>query len=373
MEYFDEALMKRLFILDYFRGTDSTGLAAIAATGVPSIVKMATHPINLFDSKAFDKALNGHMCNVFLGHNRAATLGQVNDLNAHPFQYGDIIGAHNGTLDKETWQRLEEAAGITTDVDSAAIFACINEIGIEETVKLMEEGRTSATGAWALVWYDMKDRTLRFLRNEHRPLWYSLDKKGERLVWASEHEMISAATSMTNNWGDLQEDKEGYTFFPFYTDYLYEVPIDTLKSGVTVTEFEAFRTKKLKGKEPVLKPVTTLGKAPFLHAPGGESSTTQSTGTGTTKSPTGSNVKDTKVHLLTPTKEEPFGGAISKKEFEDIAAYGCSYCGADIDIDDAGTTIYLDDNVIICGDCSTSRFGDVRIYMQSTASRTLVN
>lgn len=376
LEYKDEGLMKRLFVLDYFRGTDSTGLASIDGKGKPTIVKMATHPINLFDSKAFCSALSGYYSKVFIGHNRAATLGAVNDLNAHPFQFGDIVGAHNGTLTKDSWTALEWSSGVKTDVDSAAIFACINEIGIEDTVSLMEEGKTSATGAWALVWYDMKDDTVNFLRNEHRPLWWALNDDGDKLIWASEWEMIEAASRLTPGY-DTMVDEEGYGFYPFECDWWYKVPIPELKKKIKIVDFDKFKVKKLKGKEIAESPVTTMGKAPFQRAGGttttshGQTTTTQSQGPSTTSSKTGS--KNPKVHLLAATPQEPFGGAISVEEFEQLAKYGCSFCGASIDIEDEGTTVYLDDDTILCSSCSTNTSGDVKIYTSSTASRKLVN
>ena len=379
LEYKDEGLMKRLFVLDYFRGTDSTGLAAIDGKGKPTIVKMATHPINLFDSKSFIAALSGYYSKAFIGHNRAATLGAVNDLNAHPFQFGDIIGAHNGTLEKSSWTALEWASGVKTDVDSAAIFACINEIGIEDTIKLMEEGKTSSTGAWALVWYDMKDDTVNFLRNEHRPLWWALNDDGDKVIWASEWEMIEAASRLTPGYETMVDD-EGYGFFPFETDWWYRVPIQELKTKKNkIPDFARFKVKQLRGKEPAELPVATMGRAPFQRA-NGTGSTTTSHGTtkpgpsqekSTTNSQTGNSTP--KVHLLPSTKQEPFGGAISVEEFEQLARYGCSFCSADIGIEDEGTTIYLDDDTILCGSCSTNKSGDVKIYTSSTASRKLVS
>ncbi len=379
--YGDEHLMKRLFILDYFRGTDSTGLAAISAKGVPTIVKMATHPINLFDSKAFDKALNGYQSSAFIGHNRAATLGLVNDNNAHPFQYGDIIGAHNGTLDKASWIRLELAAGKETDVDSAAIFACIDEIGIDDTIKLMENGKTASTGAWALVWYDMKDDTLRFLRNEHRPLWYGVSEKKDKIVWASEYPMIDASVKMTSGW-DVECDKEGYSYFPFRENWLYEVPLNRFIAGdFTLEDMEKCATRKLKGREPVVEAQTAAGgAAPFQHRatphggpylPRNHSNTSGNGGsTDTTKERTGSN----KVVTLFPEEgdPEPFGGAITLDKFKKIAAYGCSYCGADVDENSEGMTIFTEDDVVLCKDCGKHGDNDVRVYACSSSMQHLV-
>lgn len=375
----DEHLMKRLFILDYFRGTDSTGLAAISAKGVPTIVKMATHPINLFDSKAFDKALNGYLSSAFIGHNRAATLGLVNDLNAHPFQYGNIVGAHNGTLDKASWERLQIASGVETDVDSAAIFACINAIGIKDTIKLMEHGRTASTGAWALVWYDMSDDTLRFLRNEHRPLWYGMSEKGDKLVWASEFEMIQSAVSLTNGW-TLERDKDGFSFYPFRSDTLYEIKLtDLISGGMSLKDVSGSATIKLRGKEPAVVAQTQTGGAPFHTIGGGpyhpKNSTTTTTGsTVTTKETIGSKNSSTVVTLFPEDEgpDKPFGDALSLERFKTIAAYGCSYCGADIHEDDSGLTIFTEDEVVLCKQCSKHDTDDVKIYASSSAMQHLI-
>jgi glucosamine 6-phosphate synthetase-like amidotransferase/phosphosugar isomerase protein len=104
----DEATMKRLFLLDFFRGPDSTGLAAVRGDGNIHVSKLASHPIDLFDSARFKTALSGYNSKIFLGHNRYATKGKVNANNAHPYHYGDIVGAHNGTLSISSWRALEK-------------------------------------------------------------------------------------------------------------------------------------------------------------------------------------------------------------------------------------------------------------------------
>ena len=85
LEFKDESLFKRMLVFDYFRGTDSTGVAWLKNTGNSDIVKLPSHPLDLFGMKKFDSGLMGSNSIVFLGHNRAATMGKVNGINAHPF------------------------------------------------------------------------------------------------------------------------------------------------------------------------------------------------------------------------------------------------------------------------------------------------
>lgn len=367
LQYNDEVMMKRLFVFDYFRGTDSTGLAMINPKGEHEIVKKACNPLDLFENKQFDKALDARKAWAFLGHNRAATLGAVNNENAHPFQYGDIIGAHNGTIDKASWRRLEQAAGIETSVDSAAIFAAIDAIGIDETMKLIEHGRVSTTGAWALVWYDTKDQTLRFLKNEHRPLYLCVHAKGDRIAWASEWIMLRAAEEMTAGW-DTESDKKGYSYFPLEDDWLYEFPLHDLMGDFSLQDMLKAKTRQIKGKEPAPVSVTTLGTPPFQVGKTGYTTDHKVTSMGTsTQTSGGTGIKTPRVVDLKPITGDPFGGVISYKEFEEMSDSGvCSWCGSDVNIFDEGLTVYADEDVVLCKSCTHRHTPDNRIYINST-------
>jgi len=112
-----------MLLLDYLRGVDSTGLAAVRnKDSEVKVVKAAVNPIDLFGYKNFDMVLTGATSKVLIGHNRAATLGKVNNVNAHPFHCGAVVGAHNGTLDRPSWTRLEEALVL---VPLPAIFTSV--------------------------------------------------------------------------------------------------------------------------------------------------------------------------------------------------------------------------------------------------------
>lgn len=352
LEYKDELFMKRLLILDYFRGTDSTGMAAIKGKGKVSIAKMASHPINLFDSKAFSKALDGHGSVAFIGHNRAATVGKVNDLSAHPYEFGDIVGAHNGTLTATNWQELEEACGIDTVTDSAAIFACIDKIGLDATMAILEEGRISQTGAWALTWYDSKDGVVRLLRNPHRPLWVCFNKERTKVAWASEWQMLDAAVNFTDGW-DMWADEEGFGFFEAEENMLYEFNIDKLIQGLRPEEVKSCRARMVKGKEAPKVTTLTSGSAPFLPRP----ANTGVAGTTTNVHGGSSNVVE-----LFSTGDKPLAGVITEQRFDSLTQNGCSWCGASIDIDDEGYMIYDEDDVILCKSCSPKDKSAITIY-----------
>lgn len=362
LQYKDELFMKRLLILDYFRGTDSTGMAAIKGKGKVGIAKMASHPINLFDSKRFGQILDGHRSVAFIGHNRAATVGKVNDLSAHPYEFGDIVGAHNGTLTHTNWQELEEACGVDTVTDSAAIFACIDKIGLDATMAILEEGRVSQTGAWALTWYDSKDGVVRLLRNPHRPLWICFNKERDKVAWASEWQMLEAAVNFTEGW-DMWADEEGFGFFEAEENMLYEFDIDKLIQGLTPEQVKKCAARKVKGKEPPKVVVTTVGTPPFLPKPantGGAGTTTNVHG--------GTN----NVVELFSSVDKPLGGVITEQRFESLSQNGCSWCSSKIGIEDEGYMIYDEDDVILCHSCSPKTKEAVTIYasLEKVANRS---
>lgn len=64
-----------------------------------------------------------------IGHTRKSTTGASTIENAHPFVYGDIVGAHNGIVhNHDELNKAREAAGFKKfEVDSQHIFAALDE------------------------------------------------------------------------------------------------------------------------------------------------------------------------------------------------------------------------------------------------------
>jgi hypothetical protein len=355
--------MRRLLLFDFFRGPDSTGLAAIRTNGDAKIAKVASHPLDLFDMKKFTDALNGYQSRVFIGHNRLATKGGVNAVNAHPYHYGHIVGAHNGTLDALSWKELDEALGEKTDVDSQAIFMHMAKFGVEATISKL-------TGAWALVWYDQEEGTLNFLRNNQRPFWYAYNKECNRVFWASEwrtmEDAILGGSPSTANEHNLFEDNKKHTYFNTDPDWWYRFDVAAMVGG-GLDKIKP-KVKEVKGKEP--PPVVNTSSysnfpspnrttwTPTTHgSTGAGSTTTSSQGTANKKS-----VKDV-IHLHGST-QNPLGGYMTKSQFDQIARYGCSWCTADVEFDEPGVLIIEKDQMILCPTCADTDHNHSRIYAE---------
>lgn len=343
----DEKTMKSLLLFDYFRGMDSTGMSSVAVDGSFKTAKLASHPLDLFDSKRFSEALNAYKSVAFIGHNRAATKGAVNNLNAHPYESGEVVGVHNGTLTTASWDALKKAIGENTGTDSQAVIIAIDKLGIEETVKLME-------GAWALVWYDGRTHTMNFLRNDERPLWYSYTDDFEKLIWASEHWMIRAAvTNAPNNTYKMFVDEEGFGYWQFEKDHHYCFDIDSLVKGVNRPKP---LVKKIEGRG---TPVYTAGSNFPSHSyTGGKTTTTTSTTTYPSTSPASS------IAHIECTPDKPFGDVVTKEEFAEMSKSGCAFCFEEVDIHDQGIIILTAGEQVLCKDCSGH--GVTRIYTDPT-------
>jgi len=116
----------------------------------------------------------------YIGHNRLATHGEKIDRHTHPFWVGDVILAHNGVVPQHNLL-VQEAPHF--DVDSEAVANAINTLGAKEALEKLQ-------GAYALVWYNEKEKNLYFARNDDRPITYVVSKDRKYLIYASEPGMI---------------------------------------------------------------------------------------------------------------------------------------------------------------------------------------
>lgn len=374
----DEVVFKRLLFYDYLRGTDSTGMAAIRKNGAPVLAKIASHPLNLFDSVRFKSALSASSSYAFIGHNRAATRGAVTENNAHPFNVGDIVGAHNGTLESADFTRLQKELGAEYGTDSEALFASINAKGIKPVISSLEYRESiSSTGAWALTWYDAKEKTINFLRNKHRPLWYAWKEDLSALIWASEWKMIDLACS-GEGVPIYKQNKTNYKFFEFAEDTWYSIKVEDLKAGGKKVP-PKFSARKLQGK--LFKPTSYSNSngsnvSPFVPL---DSTTRSNNGTTTgnyrsttTRSP--GSLLDGKLHHFNGTAANPYGGVLSESALRVMLDWGCNWCHRKLTYGEQGLVIYAKDEVMLCNECASSGDGrrPTRIYLPSNQMEELI-
>lgn len=362
----EEQTMQSLFLLDYFRGKDSTGLAAVGNGGQVKIAKLASDPITLFQMPKFKEALNGNMSKLFLGHNRASTSGSTNNYNAHPYQFDHITGVQNGTLEYKDKEILEKMVGEKFDVDSQALFACVAKFGIKDTIEQLTEGSDAQRGAWSLVWYDQNEDTINFLRNRHRPMWFAWTDDFKKLFFASRWEMIHHAARMAEpteykiaQYTFKEGDRKGevYRFYHLPENQHWKFKLEEIKKGSK--ERPKPVVKFIKGKEPyksgsnkgqTWNPFPTVGSTTTSHL-------------GTDKAKIGVSFgKDRDglgiFHMFPNNSAQPYTFALPVSRFNELiqdygkGAQGCSWCYKDIDFGDTGITVFDDQDTILCSECS---------------------
>ncbi len=207
------------------RGPHSTGVASISPDRV-ILQKIADDSPCFLDYYGGEHGyLHREKQTVLMGHCRWATVGHVTRSNAHPFEIGNIVGAHNGTLKDKAY--LTKGAGKT---DSELMFSAMSRKGILPVLNELHYW-----SAFALSIYDKSNQKLYLVRNQDRPLFFGLGRKDATVFWASEIRMMTFGT-----W----EQNLDVDFFACEKDTLYEFDLQTMKVG------NMFTTTKLAEKEP---------------------------------------------------------------------------------------------------------------------------
>lgn len=177
----EKDMFHELLFADTLRGDDSTGMMMVDIDGNLELAKEATTAYDFQRSNGYTSMMQRSFRDgaAMIGHNRKATRGVINDDNAHPFIVDDrIVLMHNGTL----WGDHKKIADV--EVDSHAIAHSIHNNGDD-----VEAALRDINGAFALIWYDVQNRTLNFVRNSQRPLCYI--ETTNSWVWASEGSMLA--------------------------------------------------------------------------------------------------------------------------------------------------------------------------------------
>jgi hypothetical protein len=179
-----KAILQQLLYVDALRGFDSTGIALAS----PNVInkeemlsyKRAIPAQDFLNTSVFSRRILPEVGNydVCIGHNRWATKGSVIDKNAHPFEFGDVVGVHNGTLDS-----ISVLGHSKSGVDSENLIEALSS---EDASKVLE----SIGGAYSIVWWDKRDGILRMARNDDRPMYVVFIQKLDLVIFGSEDKML---------------------------------------------------------------------------------------------------------------------------------------------------------------------------------------
>jgi asparagine synthetase B (glutamine-hydrolysing) len=119
--------------------------------------------------------------NEFIGHTRYKTFGENNRDNAHPFNFENVLGVHNGSI--YNWQDLRTKYAQNHDVDSQLTYWMINELGLKETLPQLR-------GWMAFAFWDKKNNNVLNLYRLGKPLW--IGKKDDGYYFGSLEDYVKA-------------------------------------------------------------------------------------------------------------------------------------------------------------------------------------
>lgn len=230
-----------LLAVSYLRGTDSTGVFTLkrdyqAKKDEPNLMwnvrKEAVDPFEFVNSSHMDALRQGSPL-IMLGHTRAATKGSISARNAHPFVFDKVAGVHNGTLEGNYPFKTDY------ETDSEALYRLINDKGIEEALKEIEN--VSSYTAYSLVFYDFENNTLNFIRNHRRPMTLAWSSGKGCLIWSSEYAFLDFVMSRRG----MKMSQEG-GFTPFSTEpgvlYTFDLEENQAHQKFTTKKFDFIRT-----------------------------------------------------------------------------------------------------------------------------------
>ena len=150
INFVDVKVFKQLLFVDALRGPHSTGVAINGGDNKVQTYKRSVNSTDFLQLKQGDAIASTSNTDFLLGHNRYATQGAINDANAHPFTYGNVTLAHNGTLTDQT--NLPDHKQFTVDSENIAYAMGLAE-DPEQVISLLK-------GAFTLTWYN--DYELKF-------------------------------------------------------------------------------------------------------------------------------------------------------------------------------------------------------------------
>lgn len=209
-----------LMTVSNLRGSLGAGVITAHRDDRLMFYKTLNNGVSLLNSKGFADLMSdtySKSASTIIGHTRAPTKGGTDKDAVHPHDAPNVIGVHNGTLYRVNDKTIPHA-----DSDSKAAYLDISERGIDAFVQ-------GADGAYCLVWVNKEAKTLNFLRNSQRPLYFA--KIGTNMKTNKATKPITIFWSSEKIFLQFALGRENYREDEYVIE---ELPVNTLVSYSSV-------------------------------------------------------------------------------------------------------------------------------------------
>jgi glucosamine 6-phosphate synthetase-like amidotransferase/phosphosugar isomerase protein len=166
-------MLRELAVLNESRGTDSAGIAIIYKNKY-HLYKKAVKSSIFWDKIKPEKFIGidkNREPLIVIGHDRQATTGIISDKNAHPFQIGTVIMAHNGII--SNFDELQALYKTKYEVDSQMIGYLLATIENKRSVFENE-----LEGWFTVPWVDLTEPDTLHIVKHDAPLAFGVGKEG---------------------------------------------------------------------------------------------------------------------------------------------------------------------------------------------------
>ncbi len=224
-------LMRIIGIISEVRGVDGTGFLAISDDEL--ITEKAPIKASLFfeTSEYFHEAIVEKRCRIFIGHNRAASVGEVNVKNTQPFVGDKWAMVHNGTMGDDAFdlaQEMRVKSKVEGDTDTEAFFRCI------EKADSFNGDLLPKVESYSFIAVNFIDKELYFARDWHRPMCVvDLRKELGVRIFCSTLQIVQEAVNYTNKAGLTNIEVKKMKHFFTKPLHGYTVDLDSLEFNNT--------------------------------------------------------------------------------------------------------------------------------------------